>query len=112
MSAAMRTPLSFAFTYGRVEARAKMPAGDWIWPAIWMMPVREVYGNWPTSGEIDIVESRGNADLLRPSDNVQVGEFRRPEPSAGGAVGAEADGGLHGGRQRRGGRVWGGSRDA
>ncbi|KAF0306960.1 Beta-1,3-glucan-binding protein [Amphibalanus amphitrite] len=73
MSAAMRTPLSFSFKYGRVEARAKMPAGDWIWPAIWMMPVREVYGNWPTSGEIDIVESRGNRDLLRPSDNVQVG---------------------------------------
>ena len=39
-----------------------------------MMPVREVYGNWPTSGEIDIVESRGNRDLLRPDDNVQVGK--------------------------------------
>lgn len=74
MSSAMRTPLSFSFTYGRVESRAKMPAGDWIWPAIWMMPVRETYGNWPTSGEIDIVESRGNADLLRTSDNVQIGK--------------------------------------
>ena len=38
------------------------------------MPVREVYGNWPTSGEIDIVESRGNRDLLRTDDNVQVGK--------------------------------------
>ncbi|XP_043233950.1 beta-1,3-glucan-binding protein-like [Amphibalanus amphitrite] len=72
MSAAVRTPLSFSFTYGTVEVRAKMPAGDWIWPAIWMMPVREAYGNWPTSGEIDIVESRGNKDLSC-GDGPQIG---------------------------------------
>ncbi|KAG5912955.1 hypothetical protein E4U42_001619 [Claviceps africana] len=46
--------------YGRVEVTAKLPAGDWLWPAIWMMPVRDTYGPWPASGEIDIVESRGN----------------------------------------------------
>ncbi|KAK0767477.1 Beta-1,3-glucan-binding protein, partial [Friedmanniomyces endolithicus] len=37
-----------------------MPAGDWLWPAIWMLPVNSTYGPWPASGEIDIVESRGN----------------------------------------------------
>lgn len=37
-----------------------MPRGDWIWPAIWMLPKNAEYGNWPASGEIDIVESRGN----------------------------------------------------
>ncbi|CAK5275550.1 unnamed protein product [Mycena citricolor] len=42
--------------YGRVEVRAKMP----LWPAIWMLPVNNTYGPWPASGEIDIVESRGN----------------------------------------------------
>ncbi|XP_037087444.1 beta-1,3-glucan-binding protein-like [Pollicipes pollicipes] len=63
MSASLRTALSFTFTYGRVEVRAKMPAGDWIWPAIWMKPKMKPYGNWPTSGEIDILESRGNGDL-------------------------------------------------
>ena len=47
--------------YGRVEVVAKMPKGDWLWPAIWMMPVNDVYGAWPASGEIDIVESRGNS---------------------------------------------------
>jgi hypothetical protein len=46
--------------YGRIEVTAKLPAGDWLWPAIWMMPVDSVYGAWPQSGEIDIAESRGN----------------------------------------------------
>ncbi|CAI4211263.1 unnamed protein product [Parascedosporium putredinis] len=46
--------------YGRVEVTAKLPVGDWLWPAIWMMPVNSVYGEWPASGEIDIMESRGN----------------------------------------------------
>lgn len=46
--------------YGRVEVTAKLPAGDWLWPAIWMLPVKDTYGPWPASGEIDIVESRGN----------------------------------------------------
>jgi len=47
--------------YGRVEVVAKLPKGDWLWPAIWMMPEDSVYGIWPLSGEIDIMESRGNA---------------------------------------------------
>jgi beta-glucanase (GH16 family) len=60
-SARIRTAESFAFKYGRVEVVAKLPKGDWLWPAIWMMPSANVYGAWPASGEIDIVESRGNA---------------------------------------------------
>ncbi|XP_078463545.1 beta-1,3-glucan-binding protein-like [Lampetra fluviatilis] len=62
-SARLRTVHSFAFTYGRVEVTAKMPTGDWLWPAIWMLPKRNAYGGWPSSGEIDIVECRGNANL-------------------------------------------------
>ncbi|KAI4190933.1 MAG: hypothetical protein L6R41_000452 [Letrouitia leprolyta] len=46
--------------YGRVEVTATLPEGDWLWPAIWMLPVDNKYGDWPKSGEIDIVESRGN----------------------------------------------------
>ncbi|PHH65751.1 hypothetical protein CDD81_1478 [Ophiocordyceps australis] len=46
--------------YGRVEVTAKLPEGDWLWPAIWMLPAKETYGPWPASGEIDIMESRGN----------------------------------------------------
>ena len=37
-----------------------MPEGDWLWPAIWLLPVEDKYGPWPASGEIDIAESRGN----------------------------------------------------
>jgi beta-glucanase (GH16 family) len=44
--------------YGRVEVTASLPAGDWLWPAIWMLPVKDTYGVWPQSGEIDIAESR------------------------------------------------------
>ncbi|RKO89995.1 concanavalin A-like lectin/glucanase domain-containing protein, partial [Blyttiomyces helicus] len=59
-SAQIRTVNSVNFKYGRVEVRAKLPQGDWIWPAIWMLPVNGEYGKWPASGEIDIMESRGN----------------------------------------------------
>jgi beta-glucanase (GH16 family) len=37
-SARLRTVNSFNFKYGRVEVRAQLPKGDWIWPAIWMLP--------------------------------------------------------------------------
>jgi len=46
----------FDFRYGRVEVRAKLPGGQGAWPAIWMLNSEEVYGPWPTSGEIDIAE--------------------------------------------------------
>lgn len=50
----------FSITYGRVEARIKMPEGEGIWPAFWMLPVDDsIYGGWAASGEIDIMEARG-----------------------------------------------------
>ncbi|GBP73603.1 Beta-1,3-glucan-binding protein [Eumeta japonica] len=70
-SARIRTVDSFRFRYGRVEVRAKMPAGDWLWPAIWLMPSHNVYGTWPASGEIDLVESRGNRNMF--SNGVHIG---------------------------------------
>jgi len=45
--------------YGRFEFRAKLPTGQGVWPALWMLPLDEKYGKWPTSGEIDITEARG-----------------------------------------------------
>jgi beta-glucanase (GH16 family) len=44
------------FTYGRYEARIKLPKGDGLWPAFWMLSNNEPYGTWPQSGEIDIME--------------------------------------------------------
>lgn len=45
--------------YGYIEARAKLPQGTGTWPAIWMLPTDWVYGGWPASGEIDIMEHVG-----------------------------------------------------
>lgn len=44
------------FTYGKMEARIKLPVGGGLWPAFWMLG----YGNWPNCGEIDIMEYTGN----------------------------------------------------
>lgn len=49
------------FKYGKVVARAKVPEGQGLWPAIWMMPQDEsFYGQWPKCGEIDIMEVLGS----------------------------------------------------
>ena len=45
--------------YGRFEFRAKLPTGQGVWPALWMLPQEEKYGGWATSGEIDVLEARG-----------------------------------------------------
>ncbi|HTN08306.1 glycoside hydrolase family 16 protein [Agriterribacter sp.] len=45
--------------YGRIEVKAKMPQGRGLWPAIWMLPTDWEYGDWPKSGEIDIMEHVG-----------------------------------------------------
>ncbi|KZV97547.1 concanavalin A-like lectin/glucanase [Exidia glandulosa HHB12029] len=59
-SARLSTRISHSVKYGRIEVRARLPTGDWLWPAIWMLPTNSTYGEWPASGEIDIMESRGN----------------------------------------------------
>jgi hypothetical protein len=45
-SSRLTTVNSSSIRYGRVEISAKIPTGDWIWPALWMMPVRDTYGPW------------------------------------------------------------------
>ncbi|KAF2820257.1 concanavalin A-like lectin/glucanase [Ophiobolus disseminans] len=60
-SARLTTKGKKGIKYGRVEIVAKMAKGDWLWPALWMMPENDEYGLWPRSGEIDIAEFRGNS---------------------------------------------------
>ena len=51
-----------ATTYGRIEAKMSLPAGDGYWPAFWMLPTQEgvdAYGTWAASGELDIMEAVG-----------------------------------------------------
>jgi len=45
--------------HGKMEIRARLPRGKHLWPAFWMMPANSEYGTWPASGEIDIMEYRG-----------------------------------------------------
>ncbi|KIK60766.1 glycoside hydrolase family 16 protein [Collybiopsis luxurians FD-317 M1] len=59
-SAMISTNGTHSIKYGRVQVRAKIPRGDWLWPAIWMLPQDNTYGQWPLSGEIDLMEARGN----------------------------------------------------
>jgi beta-glucanase (GH16 family) len=59
-SARIRTLGKGDWAYGRFEASIKLPAGRGMWPAFWMLPTKQVYGKWPKSGEIDIVELIGS----------------------------------------------------
>ena len=60
-SARIRTMKRGEWQYGRIEFRAKLPNGQGIWPAVWMLPTESKYGGWAAAGEIDILESRGSA---------------------------------------------------
>ncbi|MFQ3598898.1 MAG: family 16 glycosylhydrolase [Chloroherpetonaceae bacterium] len=59
-SARLRTRNKGDWRYGRIEMRAKLPTGRGLWPAFWMLPTDEVFGGWPQSGEIDIMELVGH----------------------------------------------------
>jgi beta-glucanase (GH16 family) len=60
-SARIKTKTLFSQTYGRFEARIKLPGGKGIWPAFWMLGDDIGKTGWPSSGEIDILESIGDA---------------------------------------------------
>lgn len=60
--------------YGKFEMRAKMPSVGGTWPAFWMMPKSSVYGTWPNSGEIDIVEYIGN-NLNNAVGTIHTGKY-------------------------------------
>ena len=70
-SARMTTENKVDIQYGRIEMRAKLPKGQGAWPAFWMMPTDSVYGGWPNSGEIDIMEAV-NLGTLRQDGSTQT----------------------------------------
>lgn len=59
-SARILTRGKFAFKYGTVEVRAKLPSGGGTWPAIWLLGANINTAPWPACGEIDIMEHVGN----------------------------------------------------
>lgn len=59
-STRLKTQGKYQFTYGRVEVKAKVPAGGGTWPAIWMLGSNITSVGWPACGEVDIMEHVGN----------------------------------------------------
>ncbi|HTI07229.1 MAG TPA: glycoside hydrolase family 16 protein, partial [Puia sp.] len=59
-SARMLTNGKFSFQYGKIEVRAKLPAGTGTWPGIWMLGSNFATAGWPACGEIDIMEQNGS----------------------------------------------------
>ena len=66
-STRIRTKDKAKFTYGYIEARIALPEGTAMWPAFWMMPNNDAYGEWPRSGEIDIMEAMGRLPYVSSS---------------------------------------------
>ena len=67
-SARLKTQGRFTSHFGRIEARIKLPAGQGIWPAFWMLGADIASVGWPACGEIDVMEHRGR----EPSTNYGV----------------------------------------
>ncbi|GAA1945385.1 hypothetical protein GCM10009754_11550 [Amycolatopsis minnesotensis] len=81
-SARLNTSGKFSSNYGHYEARMKLPRGQGMWPAFWMLGG----GNWPADGEIDIMENVG----FEP--NTVHGTIHGPGYSGEGGIGAGYNG--------------------
>lgn len=81
-SARLLSKDKFAFTYGKIEARAKLPAGVGTWPAIWMLGSDINTSPWPACGEMDIMEHLGR------TQNTIYGTLHYPGHFAGTADGS------------------------
>ncbi|KAG1733861.1 glycoside hydrolase family 16 protein [Suillus paluster] len=102
MSGRLNTRNKKSIRYGRIEVRAKLPQGDWLWPAIWMLPQGNstsnssgVYGPWPVSGEIDLMEARGNLPTYPAQGSNYVRSSLNYGPFAGGTT-PVTDGNIYG----------------
>ncbi|MBE3085262.1 MAG: glycoside hydrolase family 16 protein [Bacteroidetes bacterium] len=63
-SASLVTDRKHSWTYGKIDARIKLPKGQGMWPAFWMLGQNIHQVGWPKCGEIDIMEHINNEDLL------------------------------------------------
>ncbi len=79
-SARIVTRGKFEPTYGRIEARIKLPTGQGIWPAFWMLGSNFSSVGWPQCGEIDIMEYRGQ------EPKIIHGSLHGPGYSGGNAI--------------------------
>ncbi len=82
-SARLLTKDLFEQRYGRFEARIRLPYGQGIWPAFWMLGADIDENPWPAAGEIDIMEYRGQ------EPTVLIGSVHGPGYSGGNAISKE-----------------------
>ncbi len=82
-SGRVRTKHRGDWKYGRIEVRAKLPQGAGVWPAIWMLPTHATYGGWASSGEIDIMEMRGQEPRVILGTLHHGGEWPNNDHSGG-----------------------------
>jgi beta-glucanase (GH16 family) len=81
-SARLNTSGRFTQTYGHLETRMKIPRGQGMWPAFWMLGDNIGSVGWPTSGEIDIMENVGR------TPNTVYGTIHGPGYSGAGGIGS------------------------
>src|SRR5262249_22701467 len=79
-SARLTTAGRFSQAYGRLEARLKIPGGQGLWPAFWMLGDNVGSVGWPGSGEVDIMEAVGS------EPDVNHGSLHGPGYSGGNAL--------------------------
>lgn len=79
-SGRIKTQSRFSRAYGRFEARIKLPVGQGLWPAFWMLGANFQTVGWPACGEIDIMEYRGQ------EPNIVHGSLHGPGYAGGAAV--------------------------
>jgi beta-glucanase (GH16 family) len=63
-SASINTKNAFSFTYGTIEARMKLPEGQGLWPAFWMLGTNIDQVGWPACGEFDVMEHINTHDYI------------------------------------------------
>jgi beta-glucanase (GH16 family) len=73
-SARIKTKGLYAFTYGEIAFRARMPQGPGIWPSLWAVGENVFTVGWPKSGEIDVVE------VLHSDQGLAWGSLHGPKP--------------------------------
>ncbi|MDC2956656.1 family 16 glycosylhydrolase [Streptomyces gilvifuscus] len=81
-SARLNTARTFTQKYGHFESRIKVPRGQGVWPAFWMLGDDLGSAGWPSSGEIDIMENVGN------EPGTVHGTIHGPGYSGSGGIGA------------------------
>jgi len=86
-SARIKSENLYEFTYGRVEVRAKLPSSQGTWPAIWSLGANFDTVGWPTCGEMDIMEQKGQTT---DKDTV-LGTLHYPGMSGGNADGGSTE---------------------